>query len=1141
MVSRTGRVRSVTTSIAASLRRLIEFASVLFIAFFYIAIRAQATVNPPTNLRPLGSEFYDSAAGFVVAELKWDDAFNDQIGFHIYISTNGSTYYLFGNATASGRTFDSAAIPWVSNRWWQVTAYSATEESTPCTAIELTGIMPPGNLGGSTANSTHMTVTWATAGPQAPPLTITGYKVQQDTVATFDSGGLVNYSVPDPARTSTNINFAFSAGVIYYFRALSTCLAGDSVPMDKPISYIACAPNGPPTAPRFGAELMDQNLNEARVVIYDTSLNRTGWKWETSVNGGATWTQQLATESGVPQQVWFQSGLAGGIQVSNRVTATNSSGASAYLEWTFIPPATTTGGPWTHYYVSTNGYGNGAFTGTNWANAWPGFGAINWSALNPDDVVEIDGGTAGITYPCGLVSFTGGTFGHPITVKVSTNATHNGHVTVNGQIGWKSDYVTVSGSRNDSYVISAVKNVMDNIGLSVVGDASISSAFDLYHCVGNRLLWCEGYNTGNPTSSEGEGAAVTYGGFNGPTNSEIAYCYLHDAFGNAVLGNVNAGYFSFGGISIHHNWLERYHNNYMGGLGSSDVYNNWTEEGFKAPGVAHPDGPEGSPTYTRMWNNLWCNICPESGNAINLGISQDNALYHDCAIVNNVLVQDTGFGHLDFVIGHQGVPDGVTISNLIIAGNTIVSRDNYATISFVAGSANNWTLTNVVVANNLIWSGAAAGGAGAFSTGRLRYPDGETSVLFDYNVCAGFGKLIVYRTNNLDAVNGVFAFNTAELFNAWSSRYKSNSSASPYFTLNQPHNLSVYAISSNTVDCGTNLSFYSYLIPAITNDINGSPRGQNGKWDVGAYEYDPSLVLYLDFETFTNGPGSYVQDMSGNGNHAYSVTNYTIVSSDSNYCPAVVTGARGNYAGGWRLHGTNEQWQVYHENLGYQIGDWLYLKTFNKLDLLTNGTWATWAMYTNAGFGDGTFINAGWLDTDYSWDVSRYDSENQRLLTITGGTRRTVVGFSADPVNVWNHYAVTWNATNNVAVSYFNGVAVQTNTVVVPYFKIQVNGGTRNIMFGCISHGGSPTLGTGVPVTPDDQFPNDGWFAGYMDEIRLYNRDLGPSEVYGLYSGGSTAASGGTGGSNPGNGGGGSSNAPAARIRFGNVTAGRIN
>lgn len=1078
-----------------------ELRSVLFILatvglLVVPSIRTFAAIETPTNFRadPADVSDIDGTPGHILAQFRWTDNATNETAYQGWISTNGVDFFLAATLAAGAQGWDTALVPWTSNRTFKVRAINATEQSAFTSAITLTGIMPPYGLTGTTAATNAITISWQAAGPSTSPWIITGYIVQADTNTTFASPGLVEWSVPGQATTSTNITYAFELNVIYYFRVLSTCAQGNSEAMNKPRSYLAVAPNGPPTAPTFISEHMDANAGEALALLDDTALNRTGWLFQSSTNGGSTYQNLNAEESGGTRQVWTHASLVGGTNYIYRAAATNSIGNSAYTTWTFIPPKTPVG-TWTTYYVSTNGSGNGNFTGTNWANAWAGLGAINWPILNPGDVVYVDGGASGITYTNYIVTFTSGSYGNPILIKTATNAPNNGFITVYGQITYKSDYVTVDGSKDANFNLVLVKQITNNINLKVTGRSDAQPGVYLYHAVGNAIKWCEVTDIGNPGVSEGEAAGIQYGDFGGSTNAEVAYCYVHDVFGNGLLGSVALTNIGLGNIRIHHNWFERWHNNMMGGLGSSDVYNNWSDEGWKGPGVAHPDGPEGSPTYTRLWNNHFFNISPVSGNALNIGLSEDNTVYHDFACVNNVFAQDSGA--IACLLGHQGTPDGVTISNAIIAGNVFYSGDDATTFSIVTGTVDNWTAKKILFANNILKSGANAGGAGLFSSGRLRFAD-SSDFVFDFNMAGGTSKIISYRTNNVNTLD-VFDFPTAEAFNAWSSLYKSNSSTSACVRSPAYHDLGVYGLDTNAIDRGTNLTSWTWLIPAITNDINGSPRGQGSGWDIGAYEHDPSLVLYYDFENYTNAAGSVVQDMSGRNNHGLTVTNRTITNvGNTNYAPGTVAGYVGSNAVNFINLGVEEQTNRYGvANPTYTICNWIGITNWNGIDVLSNGTWASWVNWTNT-LADSTLFDSGAdLADDNGWIVSSYNLENLALQLNTNSTR---VPLSYLPntlgSNVWIHVAYTWNSTNHSIICYTNGVQSSSNAFYAPYLRLVSS--SHNAMIGGMSFGLDYLMNNG--------HPNNGWFNGYMDEFRINNRDMSASEIYALALGGTAPA-----------------------------------
>jgi hypothetical protein len=113
----------------------------------------------------------------------------------------------------------------------------------------------------------------------------------------------------------------------------------------------------------------------------------------------------------------------------------------------------------TEHYVDKNAKGHN--NGTSWRNAWKSFSDIDWSQLQPGDVLYISGGTDSTVYYERLnIGNVQGTADNPVTIKNSYDAGHNGRVIIDastlpsglndciligGSYGWSTDYVTVSG------------------------------------------------------------------------------------------------------------------------------------------------------------------------------------------------------------------------------------------------------------------------------------------------------------------------------------------------------------------------------------------------------------------------------------------------------------------------------------------------------------------------------------------------------------------------------------------------------------------------------------------------------------------------------------------------------------------------
>lgn len=75
------------------------------------------------------------------------------------------------------------------------------------------------------------------------------------------------------------------------------------------------------------------------------------------------------------------------------------------------------------FYVSRDGANT---AGTSWATAWSELNRINWSVVQPGDIVWIDGGATSMQYNTELVIPRSGTATAPITIKLSTEPGRDG-------------------------------------------------------------------------------------------------------------------------------------------------------------------------------------------------------------------------------------------------------------------------------------------------------------------------------------------------------------------------------------------------------------------------------------------------------------------------------------------------------------------------------------------------------------------------------------------------------------------------------------------------------------------------------------------------------------------------------------------
>jgi hypothetical protein len=259
---------------------------------------------------------------------------------------------------------------------------------------------------------------------------------------------------------------------------------------------------------------------------------------------------------------------------------------------------------------------------------------------------------------------------------------------------------------------------------------------------------------------------------------------------------------------------------------------------------------------------------------------------------------------------------------------------------------------------------------------------------------------------------------------------------------------------------------------------------------------DPSLKLHFDFdENFSSGE---VLDMSGNGNNGWQF-------NPTNWITAT-NGVFGSTAAQFTYVGvTTNDWP----NV-YPLSQYIGVTNLNGFEYLTNGTISLWAQYDGGNSNNAIFL----LDNGYSaiyagspsmasnsWSLLRDDFHNYLSFYVypaSGGTV-TVSQWPDDTTTGgittnFNLYTVTIDCSNNVAIAYWNGQPYQTNAIGVPWLHVYGCPSSRWLCIGASSHNGTPQWG-------DDNYPNDGFMSGKMDDIRIYNRTLSATEVQALYVG----------------------------------------
>jgi hypothetical protein len=303
----------------------------------------------------------------------------------------------------------------------------------------------------------------------------------------------------------------------------------------------------------------------------------------------------------------------------------------------------------------------------------------------------------------------------------------------------------------------------------------------------------------------------------------------------------------------------------------------------------------------------------------------------------------------------------------------------------------------------------------------------------------------------------------------------------------------------------------------VSSDYDGVGRAKGSAIDIGPYEFDPELVAWWPMEDVSQ---YRLDDWTGNGHTAYN-------GNPTNWI-TTAEGPRGR-AGVWTQVGT----MTNSPPAVYVLSQYAYVTNLAGIEFMTNGTislWVQWDKYvsdTKGATRHATLLDSGGTTLPYayppsgaphSWRLAYGPASSS--VPACGPTFYCYSSSANYPSNMvqfthprdattWHHVTMTWEAGDKV-IGYENGIPFSTNSFDRPYLRIAGRSPTSPppgahdaipwMSIGASSHGGSLTWG-------DDRFPNDGYFVGKMDDIRIYSRALSPNEIAGLYGHGARTES----------------------------------
>lgn len=774
------------------------------------------------------------------------------------------------------------------------------------------------------------------------------------------------------------------------------------------------------------------------------------------------------------------------------------------------------------WFLAREATGTGA--GTSWANAWVDPTNIVWPSIAAGDTLWISGGPAGGTNNyVGYISTSGksansGTAGNKITISTAKDSSHNGLVKLWGGVYIDRDYYTLDGSLTTNWIPASVMDTY-RIGTNCNWEVAQTNndgnhGINFGSCKGQLIKWMHVSAAATHSLSPSDVNALQLNGNSGGSMTEgceVEYCWLANAWGYGFF-MLGPRLDAFAQCSIHHCLIEGVHDNYIESDGSLDVYNNvgWR---WAAPTVGHPDIIQGITSCTRIWGNIFQD-CPGTSVYIEpIGMT----LVHDVFVYNNLFLTTTQVWHDGITITGAALTDKLTVSNLWFFNNTFDDPNGASVFTWNGGlnTVNGTVATNIHFLNNaiILTNNATTPVLNFFTnlvfdndTRGFAYAQTTNGVEVNFNNVAGAtsgnGNGIRYGAHGdyYDA-----GYSTMTAFASDYPKFSSNNNVTPGY-VSLPNGDFRPGADTALKGLGTNLiAALTNVCPGCGTDLIGNARPLSGAWDIGAYQSDPTLLMWFTFNAWA-GQGTTVNDDSGYTNHAFTYS--ALTNSPSLVTNGGINGAAALFSGEW-------PWPGPPAETGGSI-QFLAVTNCYGLMSMTNGSMALWVWYMTNSSRLSVFFDSGYPDKDNSWQFGRNFAGYTAFKVWTNSQ---IIDVSAWPDTVsldvnnfqigtgaWHHYAQTF--TNNAGImtfiSYYDGVPVFTNTAKVPSLDI------KDIHYLGISmwkHQSGPALDP-AGINP----PNVGWFGGELDDLRIYNRPLSPTEVFNLFSGAGAQTSGGSSG-----------------------------
>ena len=448
----------------------------------------------------------------------------------------------------------------------------------------------------------------------------------------------------------------------------------------------------------------------------------------------------------------------------------------------------------------------GLRNGTSWANAWTNLNGI--AGVSPGDTVYISGGTASKTYRDPYWSPKGGNAGNPITYKIGQESGHNGLAVFDGAANGNASFLygslknlVVSGEYNGETRFITTNCLSTAIHLDFASDVVLDHII-----VGGTMRFNPGTNitlshlTIRPPPLTS--ASLVWTVFNPAsapesfTNNIIRNCTFLLPCNNSTPAWGADGIVGGKCSSVYSNTFKSYYY-----TDPTELESGRHADGWQAYGLGH--------SWCQIYANRFENIAnyaifwEPTGNVTNVWI------------FNNVFCNTDTFAHANqysvgIVFGERSA--GSTLTNILIANNTVVDYFGLRAISLGDDPGESSTWLNIVVANNLTYNSGKAGSASSIN---LALTSGGTNGVTIVN-----NKAIAGTRGS----SGVTPSQLVYPGGGASVQFLS------YGELSPENNFRLGAGDSAATGQGAN------LFSIFSKDADGKSRPSSGAWTIGAFE-----------------------------------------------------------------------------------------------------------------------------------------------------------------------------------------------------------------------------------------------------------------------------------------------------------------